>query len=79
MLDNRDEKTGANSIQVDHIRSGKLTKINTSGVRGVRRLRRKQERQSRELHDRTIALQEQAALNQANADARIKEEMRRHR
>lgn len=41
--------------------------------------RRKQERQSRELHDRTIALQEQAALNQANAAARIKEEIRRHR
>ena len=41
MLDNRDEKTGANSIQVDHIRSGKLTKINTSGIRGVRRLRGK--------------------------------------
>lgn len=41
--------------------------------------KRKQEKQRKELHDRTIALQEQAALNQANAAARIKEEIHRHR
>ena len=41
--------------------------------------KRKLEEQRRDLHERTIALQEQAALDQANADARIKEEMRRHR
>ena len=38
MLENRDEKTGVNSIQLDHIRSGKPTKTNSSGIRGVRRL-----------------------------------------
>ena len=41
MLENRDEETGVNNTQIDHIRCGKPTKINTSGIRGVRRLRGK--------------------------------------
>ena len=41
--------------------------------------KRKLEQQRKDLHERTVALQERAALDQANADARIKEEIRRHR
>ena len=69
---------------MSELNTNELEQVNGGAVIGSPRgvemwKKRKLEEQRRDLHERTIALQERAALDQANADVRIKEEMRRHR